>query len=497
MDLAFVHKGYEDIGIEQLSAVLKQRGHRVRLFYDGSPFSSNVGLNSELLARFLDEDEAAMKRRILDGLAADPPDAVAFSCVTATWPWSADMARRIKSRLGLPVIFGGAHPSAVPERVMENPAVDVVVRGEGEWALAELLESLSNGAFPDHAIPNTVFRQGAGLRMNPCRPYIADLDSLPYPDKDLFNDKVEVFYKYYMLMSGRGCPYACTYCGQSVNHTLYAHEKRHTRRRSVDHVVGELARAVAGHEVRYVSFRDDIFTMDAGWLAEFAEKYPQRVGVPFFCYSHPAVLNERAVELLARAGCRQVKVGIQSFSKAMLTDVMGRPVFGNEIFRLRDAFSCHGIGFLVDHMLGMPGQTEQDLVEAVRKYIEMKPDSISGFYLVYFPKTRIIDLARNCGLLDAADVDAIERGEGYAEAGYPSPEARKSDTRMLKYQYYLDVIPILPRAVSRMLLKTRALHALPYSTTLRQALLLLHDVVKGDIRLRYFSWYIFAKKNLP
>ena len=84
--------------------------------------------------------------------------------------------------------------------------LNAVVVGEGEEALLELMETLKGGRFSQPAVKNVWLKQEDGIVKNPVRGYIHDLDSLPFPDKDLFNDKINVFYKYYCTMTSRGCP---------------------------------------------------------------------------------------------------------------------------------------------------------------------------------------------------------------------------------------------------------------------------------------------------
>ena len=497
MKIAFIHKGFEDLGIEALSAYIKQKGHQVKLFYDGSTFSSHIGLDNPLLSKLFDLDPEEFKRRVVDDLRTSPVDVIGFSCTTLTYPWSLEMARTVKMELGLPVIFGGAHPSAVPEYVLKEDAVDVVVRGEGEETLEELLETFSGNEFKDRTVRNAAFRKNGEIIINPCRPYLADLDALPFQDKDLFNDKIDAFFKYYNIMSGRGCPYQCTYCGQSVYHQIYAGEKNHVRRRSPENVVAELERAKARREIRYVSFRDDIFTLDVKWLREFAEKYPSRVGIPFFCYSHSSMLNEEDIDLLAKSGCIQIKIGIQSFSREMCKKVLHRPLAEENMFRLKDRIKQAGIELMFDHILCLPGETEAELEDAVEKYIELQPDSITSFHLVYFPRTKIIDIAIERGLLSPDFADALNQGRVALEYSRPSPEDLKKCPDKFKIEYYFDLIPLLPKSWMRWIFKRRMLHKIPYSNYIRQVLLVIHDLLKRDIRLRYFLWYILARKNFP
>ncbi len=497
MRFAFFHKGYEDLGIEALSATLKAAGHEVDLYWDGSAFSSNIGLDNALLSRLFDVSRRRFGERVEERLRRRPPDAVGFGGPTANFRWSLSWARRIKERLGVPVVYGGPHATCAPEATIAETCIDAVIRGEADSAVAPLLESVSGGHFTRADIPGLWLRRGADVIRNPVGGYIHDLDSLPFFDKDLFNDKADVCYRQYMTMTGRGCPFACTYCCQPAYKALYADERRHVRRRSPGHVVEELERAKRDHDVRFVSFRDDVFTVDDGWLEEFAPLYRERVGIPFFCYGHPGTITERTADALDLAGCRQLKLGVQTWNEKLRREILNRRHHNERVFEVGRLLRARGIELLVDQMMLLPGETEGDAAEAVERYLELQPNSITNFHLVLFPGTPMVDIALERGLIEEADRAAIDRGERLAEFSNPDAATRREHLRRLKYQYYMDLVPLLPAPALRAVFERRLLHLLPYSFALRQALTLLADLSKGNIRLRYMLWYALARKDFP
>jgi anaerobic magnesium-protoporphyrin IX monomethyl ester cyclase len=145
------------------------------------------------------------------------------------------------------------------------------------------------------------------------------------------------------------------------------------------------------------------------------------VGIPFFCYSHPRTLTAEMIDLLADAGCTQIKVGIQTFAPEICQNILHRPPPGEKIIQLRGRLRERGMALLVDHMLGLPNETEAQIIEAVDKYLELAPDSISTFFLVYFPGAEIIAAGLESGQLDPAQVEAINEGLAGADIGTPSP----------------------------------------------------------------------------
>ncbi len=497
MKIAFFHKGYEDLGIQALSAYLKQRGHEVDLYYDGSTFSSNVGLDNALLSRLFDVSAIEFERRVAERMSVTPPDVIGLAGPTANYRWSLRWARWAKERFGVPVVYGGPHATTAPETVIREDCVDALVRGEGELALAELMDTVAESRFQNTTIPSVWFKEGEEIVRNPVRAYLDDLDSLPFFDKELFGDKVEAFYKQYMTMSGRGCPFQCTYCNQAAYKELYGRGAKHLRRRSPDHVIAELEQVTKHHDVRFVSFRDDVFSINSTWLERFAELYAGRIALPFFCYGHPRTITDSIAEALAEAGCRQIKIGVQSFDEDVRREKLNRNYSNEDIFAATQRLKARGVEVLIDHMLLLPGETEDEVAHAVDQYIELQPDSITNFHLVLFPGTPMLDMALEQGTISTSQREAIDRGEEPTEFSNPDPVTRRANKRKLKYQYYMDLIPLLPKKLVRFLFDHRLMHLLPYSYSLRQLFSALSDIANRNIRLRYMLWYILSNKRFP
>ena len=152
MRVTFVTSGLEHLGVAALSAYVKAHGHEASLVYEPKPFSSNSGPDSPLLARLFEPTPADTAGRIL----ATRPDVVAFSSYTITHGWSVQVAREVKRRARVPIVFGGPHVTGAPAHAIREPSIDAVVEGEGEGALLDLLGCVEGGRFGRTA--------GGGLR---------------------------------------------------------------------------------------------------------------------------------------------------------------------------------------------------------------------------------------------------------------------------------------------------------------------------------------------
>ena len=166
----------------------------------------------------------------------------------------------------MPIVFGGIHATSVPDRVLARDFADFVCRGEGEYPLLELVEALAAGA-EDFPIPNIWYKKDGRIVANEARPLIADLDSLPLPDKELFYREAPYARKEYNLQTLRGCLNGCAYCHNGLERRLWQGKGEYLRRRSVDNVMAELIAAKKRYDFVTLKIWDEVFPYDPGVAA--------------------------------------------------------------------------------------------------------------------------------------------------------------------------------------------------------------------------------------
>ncbi len=445
----FVVQAWESLGVQALSAYLKERRHRVSLLLDPALFAEPGAIFQPRLARLLDRREA-----IATQAAALAPDLLAFSVLTDSLPWALDMATRIRAKVDVPTIFGGVHPTSVPERVLEHPCVDFACVGEGEAPLAALLERLTRGG--SEPIPGIwERREGALLPATPAP--LLDPGSLPFPDKAIFHEASPQFRYGYTTMTARGCPRACPYCHNDLLARLYPDAER-VRRRPVEQVIGELVQARARWSPRFVHFLDDVFVRDPAWLHPLLERYRERVGLPFFAFATASAIDEDTAQRLAEAGCYKVQLGVQCADEAYRREVLRRGESDASIRRAIRLLKARGIYVTCDNILGLPGLDTDDAEALLRFYAEEPADHHEVFWLRYYPRTSIVELARRQGILDEAEVERLERaedGRGIARGGDSLHPARS------RAQLMLALLPLLPTPVRHRAVRGRWHRLLP------------------------------------
>ncbi len=442
MKVTFVCPGDEMLGIGYMSAVLKQNGHRTDLVFDPRLLQDSL-LSRTFLTRYLTLDADQMVSRILE----TEPDLVAFTATTNTIRWAFGIAGRLKEKTpGMPIIFGGPHVTAVPERVIAREFIDFVCVGPGEQALLKLVEALDGGeeAFDIKGIwskRNGRVAAGEGISR------IDDLDRLPFPDKELFYDQLPFYKDPYVIVSSRGCPFSCSYCLQSMYTHLYRQcGAKPYQRRSVENVIEELVQAKARWGMRSVKFFDDLFAFHKGWLRDFCRQYRERIGLPFRCSLHPAVVDEEILEMLKGAGAYTLTVGVESANPEMLRRILNRKGSYERMKGSLRLMKRSRIYFSVDHIFGLPGETEEDHRLATELYNDIRPNNILLYWLVYYPKTDIIKHGLEAGLISEQDVALIEEGRGHISYKHAQEGLYRE-----AYPYYIlfNFLPLkfIPRSV--------------------------------------------------
>ena len=404
MKIAFINDSCERLGVEYISAVLKQHGHTVKLFADPQLFDDE-NFTIPPLARFFDQKEDLVAR-----VKAFRPDLVGFSVVTDFYQWACHLARHIKTEMDVPVLFGGIHATSVPEKVLQQDCVDMVCRGEGEYALRDLVNSMEQGSI-DYDTANIWFKKDGRIIKNDVRPLIEDLDSLPFPDKDLFYEASTHFSKCYFLMTNRGCAYACSYCCNSFLKKFYHSKGKYLRFRSVENVIGELTLAKRKYGIKMIRIHDDDFlTHDVPWFEEFAGKYSTLIQAPFACFTHPNSVTEEKARLLKKAGCHDIEVGVQSISSDTRYNILNRKVSDEQLSRSLDILKDAGIQVITDNILGLPHQGDQELLDLIKFYNKNRIMKIYCFGFRHYPATDIVEYSKKAELLTDKDVDNLENG---------------------------------------------------------------------------------------
>ncbi len=403
--------------------------------------------------KFYDEKLIAkIIRPIVPFVEAKGYGLIGISLTTNFYEHAKMLTERLKERVPTPVVWGGVHPTVRPQECLQH--ADLVIRGEGEQALLELVQALVpgseqglEGAGGLEAVGNLAYKSGGEIKYNPLHPLVQDLDSLPLPD---FDDSTHYLaYQYairpmnedlsykillksygkdsygYSTMATRGCPYGCTYCINSSLKGIYRGKGKFLRKRSYQNVIAELELAKKHlPKLTYIMFSDETFLMGKGldWIRNFARLYKERVGLPFSCCFAPEDVSEEAVRLLMEAGLFNVQMGIQSGCRRTLIEVYSRRDNTGNILKaaaVLNKFQGHIIP-LYDIILDNPYETDEDLKEAINFLLKLpRPFDLQLFSLTFYPGAGITERAIADGFVKDVIQDVYRKHyQAYERSNY-------------------------------------------------------------------------------
>lgn len=501
MKIGFVEQCFEKLAVEYLMAICERAGAEIELFLDPTLFADAFFENS-FLGRVFDISD-----KLADRIASSDVDLLAFSVVSDDYLWAVSLAKKIKAKRNIPTLFGGVHPTAVPEYVAADPSVDYVCQGEGEETIVELMHCLSTGRNP-HNVPNLCFYDNGKLIKNPLRALETDMDLMPFPNKELFYAQMPVLRKFYMTITSKYCPFRCTFCYNSTQRELYAGKGKYLRQRSPENVIEELTLAKK-YNYEYVLFNDDILPFNRRWVREFAPLYQKQIGKPFFCYFHPQYADKEIVNLLADAGCVTANMGIQSIDPKVRSDIFDRWETNDDIRSAIRNIMQRKIFLNTGHIIGYPGDNADIQETAAHFYAENPPSMVGCYWLRLYPGTKITKNIIQEGGLTKDEIEQINRGEGKS---FWLGGSVKNMEEIQPFSVLLNCMPLMPNALFRYLLKDKhynILKKMPHilvmvATRFAQLLFNIKDIygrwglylIAGRISL-YLSYFLNRNRKSP
>ena len=348
-----IMKPYPPLGLLYLSAYLKHQGHSVEIY------DSTFGTRDELEHKI---------RQSPGGLVGIYTNLITRASVLRI----IETARQVDST----IILGGPESANHGAEYLQAGA-DVVVVGEGELTLAELLCTLpSTGPDRLHGVRGIVFKSNTGeIVTTPERAKINDLDTLPLPDREAIDLQkyLDVWREHHgassvNLITARGCPYRCTWC----SHAVYGYSHR---RRSPANVAAEVEWIVQRYNPDQLWYADDVFTISHPWMQTYSAELRKRgLHLPFETITRADRLQtEAAVESLRELGCYRIWIGSESGSQRIL-DAMQRGVSVEQVRRATKLAQKHGIHVGMFLMWGYEGEELEDIAATVEHVKESNPD---------------------------------------------------------------------------------------------------------------------------
>ena len=365
---------YFPLGIGYLAAYIRQSGYPVKIFQP----SSDELYNQELK----------------DVISFFDPSCVGISVMTPSYPRAVEICDMIKAiDANIVTVLGGHHISAVGKEVMDqSPNTDFAVMGEGELTLHELLQAYES-ANPDFSSVNgLVWRDsGGGIRVNESRELIEDIDSLPFPARDLvdmnryrLHSYIDFGTKSATMVTSRGCPYKCAFCSSWL--TMGAKY----RFRSVDNIMAEIRELVACG-IDHIVFEDDTMALKRSRIEAICDAMIAMPNRPtWYCLTRVDTMDYELAGKFKAAGCKMVNFGIESGSPEVLK-LIGKKISLDRAVEAVAACRKAGLRTQCSFIVGFPIDTDNTMAMTYDMAKKIDPTIAIFFPLTPYPGTRMFD----------------------------------------------------------------------------------------------------------
>lgn len=443
-----VASAWPSLGLGYIASVLLHDGHEVS-YIDCSSEHYTVGDMERILQNYKELD---------------------FVGITATTPLIknglkiAAIVRRLFP--AAKIVFGGVHPSIMPDEVVSDPNVDFVVIDEGEETMSELVRGV-----PPSDILGLCYKDGGRIMKNQMRPLIQNLDSIPAPAYHLLPIK-----KYYpaigsykrlpamMLFATRGCPGRCTFCYRTFRGVV--------RKRSARNIIDEIKILQKNYGIREVAFYDDTFTLFKDVVKEFCDIIKsEKIDITWSCFTRVDHIDEELLKIMKSAGCHLILFGVESADEAVLANIHKRI----SLDKVKEAVAAArrvGVETRASFMFGNEGETEETVKKTIDFAIELDPDEAQFNITTPYPGTEMFTWAKANGYIKSLNWNDYSMSNVVFELPGLDKEKLEYYYKLAHRKFYFR-----PKVILRRLLRLRSW------TTLKQEIrgaLALGGFIYGD-----------------
>ena len=331
------------------------------------------------------------------------------------------------------VLIGGPHVSFWDDKALEEcPALDVVVRKEGEATILELARITDEDKSYGSVLGITFREQGKVIR-NQDRPYIQDLDDLPFPAHFMW--PIELLQKHgtvvFPLVTSRGCVYWCDFC------TAVRMFGRHYRMRSPKNVVDELEYLQKTYGARQFTFYDDAFTVDQDRAAEICDEIIKRkLKIKWDCETRVDMVTKDLLRKMKQAGCLAVWLGVESGAQPVL-DAMRKGISPAKTIQTFKWAKEVGLMTVANVVLGFPGETKETIWETIKFVERIDPDDIGYYIATPYPGTPLYETVKNNGSIRVTDFDKYDTATPIFEISSMSMQELREIREKAFQRFYL------------------------------------------------------------
>jgi len=312
------------------------------------------------------------------------PDLVGITVMMLNWYDALDTARLVRNKLpSAHIVLGGPYISVYPEETLIQPEIDSVVIGEGEHSFLELAKRVSRNE-PLEGAQGVWYKENGSIVRNPRRPIEINPDRFPFPDRSDFDPlqhrlATNRLAPSAVIISSRGCPFACTFC---------ANHDRHYRERTPENIVAEVI-SCKNQGYRSLDFYDDIFNITKQRVMEICDTLlKHKVNLPWSCRCRVGEVDEEMISRMAQSGCTRISFGIESASPKILEQIRKHitPEQSVTAINLCRKYKIATLGY---YIVGFPGETMEQINDTIKLAFKLNCDFPIFYTLMPEPGSEI------------------------------------------------------------------------------------------------------------
>jgi magnesium-protoporphyrin IX monomethyl ester (oxidative) cyclase len=425
------------LGLAYIGAVLEKAGYKVEIL-DTVALNWRNPIKVNGMLHF-----GQGWKDVSKSIVRSKPDIVGVSCLFSSQSQNAhkvaELAKTYDSEV--PVVVGGAHPSAVPQNVLEDQNVDYVVIGEGEATMLEFLDKYSKGV-PLNDTEGLAYRVGKETKLTPTREFIKSLDSLPFPARHLL--PMEEYFnamtshasavmrrRFTSMITSRGCPFNCVFC--SI-HTVWGHR---WRPRSPENVLLEIEHLVNTFKIREVHFEDDNLTLDRRRIEKICDMIIEnRLDIKWATPNGVAIwtLNQNLLKKMKKSGCYKLDFGIESGDINTLKFI-GKPInlaHARKVIQWTNEAGIWTHGFFV---IGFPHERRESIYNTLKFAVKSDLDFASFFIATPYPGTALLDIMEKEDMISS---NLSWSGLRVSDAGIDTQFLTSKELSLLQKELYVS-----------------------------------------------------------
>jgi anaerobic magnesium-protoporphyrin IX monomethyl ester cyclase len=398
IDIASYHEDGYHFGLASISSYLKEKGYEVSYKY--------IASTNEY-------------QDLLKYIKTYSPKVIGISSVESQFLHVKHLSELIKSCSDAFIVCGGMYPTLFPETLKEAESLDGVIIGEGEIAFYQLLEKIKNKENYHDSLNFCYYdKQEGKVKKNALLPLAEDLDTLPFPDREIFDYKKYLIHRHSLqFLFNRGCPFSCTYCSNHAFAKVYGKNVNYTRFRSPLNCINEIKTVLKKYNTnKPIQIVDDLFTLNKKWLFGFLDMYKREIKRPFICCTRSNLANQEIFTRLKEAGCFRVMMSIESGNDFIRNEIMKRNISNEEIiesFRLARKYGMETSGVA---MVGLPFETREMVFDTIKMIAKTKATDFTLNVFYPYKGTDLYNVCKENKFLPLATPENIsERRESILE----------------------------------------------------------------------------------